>query len=265
MNRSNKKNKNIKKYPVVAVIGCVHGNELIGKRVMEDLKKVKLKKGKLVVVIGNRKALKMKSRFIEQDLNRSFPGKQEGNHEQRLAYNLKKKMKEADFVIDVHSTVTKVKDLAIITKFNRETAKLLELLTPKKVALMKSCVGKKALTYYCKAGVSLEYGKDNDVVVQRRIFEDIMVMFAKLEMIDYEFKEKKYKSELYKIKGIVKKREKFRLNDAVENFKLVKEGSLLASKGKEKEHTKESFYPILFGKNSYGDIYGFAAKKVEKF
>jgi succinylglutamate desuccinylase len=265
MNRNNKENKNSKKHPVVAVVGCVHGDELIGKRVIEDLKKIKLKKGKLVTIIGNEKALKMKRRFIDQDLNRSFPGKENGNYEQRIAFNLKKKMEEVDFAIDIHSTVTKVKDLVIITKFNREVSELLKSLTPKRVALMKSHIGKKALTYYCKAGISLEYGKDNNISVQRKILEDIMIMLARLEMVDYEFKEKKYKPELYRIKGTVRKKEKFKLNDVIENFKLVKERSLIASNGKEKEHAKESFYPILFGKNSYRDIYGFAAKKVEKF
>ncbi len=265
MNQNKKRSKSIEKHPIVAIVGCIHGDELIGKRVMEELKRIKLKKGKLITIIGNKKALRMKRRFVDQDLNRSFPGRSDGNYEQRLACDLKENLCGADFVIDIHSTVTDVKDLVIITKVNSEILDLLNFFAPRRVALMTPDIGEKALTYYCKAGISLEYGKDKNMTVQRKVFRDIMIMLAKLDMIDYKFKKNSYKPEFYKIEGVIKKQKGFNLNDEVKNFKFVKKGALIASNKRKSEQAKKNFYPILFGKKSYQDIYGFAAKKVEKF
>lgn len=254
-----------RKSPFVAIIGCLHGDELIGKRVISTLKKVKIKNGRLITIIGNERAVRMKRRFVNQDLNRSFPGVKNGNHEECLAHDLRSKLSDVDFVIDIHSTTTNVRDLAIITRKNKKTLELVNLFSPKRVALIVANIGKKALTYHCKAGISLEYGKDKDSNVEKKILRDIMTMLANLDMVDFKSKVKKNSSEFYKITGLIKKQVGFELNNEIKNFKIVKTGNLIALNGLKKKKAKFDFYPILFGKNSYRDIYGFAAEKVEKF
>lgn len=263
-------NKNItclknKTKPIVAIVGCVHGDELIGKKIIEALKKIKIKRGALMTIIGNEKALKLKQRFVDQDLNRSFPGKERGNYEEHLAYILKNKIASADYVIDIHSTITTVKNLAIITRKNKKTLELINLLSPRRVALIDRVIGKKALTYYCKAGISLEYGKDGDRLVYDKILKDIMVLLKKLGMINFKTKMVSVKPELYRINETIKKQNGFKINNEIKNFKLIKKGDLIASSDSKSIKAKTNFYPILFGKNSYKDIYGFTAKKVGKF
>lgn len=49
----------------------------------------------------------------------------------------------------------------------------------------------------------------------------------------------------------------------IKNFLLVKKGAAIGFNPdtKEKIFAKKSFYPILFGKNSYKTTFGFSAKK----
>jgi len=267
MNQKNDKTINIigGGKPIIAIIGTVHGDEVIGKKIIDQLKTLKIKKGTLITIIGNDKALKRKKRFIDQDLNRSFPGKKNGNHEEKLAYNIKKIISKVDFLIDIHSTTTDVKSLAIITKFNKSILKLINYLNPKRVALMKNSFSKPSLTYYCKAGISLEYGKDKSKLVYKNSLNDILLILKKLEMIDVNLKKKKNKTDFYKISGSVKKNSGFILNKDISNFNRIREGDIIATKGKKKIKAKKDFYPILFGDKAYKDIFGFSAKKVDKF
>ena len=56
----------------IAVVCCLHGTEPYGLEVVKRLP------ASLSFFIGNEKALKENRRFIDSDLNRSFPGKENG-------------------------------------------------------------------------------------------------------------------------------------------------------------------------------------------
>jgi succinylglutamate desuccinylase len=62
-----------------------HGDETIGIAVAKELQKLKIKQNVLSIQRANTKAYGQNKRYIDQDLNRSFPGKKPGNHEQMLA------------------------------------------------------------------------------------------------------------------------------------------------------------------------------------
>lgn len=251
--------------PKIAVIGCVHGDELIGKKIISKLEKLNIKKGTLGLILANPRAIEVKKRFIDQDLNRSFPGNAKGNHEEKLAHELKEKLNEFDFVLDIHSTVTDTKDLIIITKSNKKILDLIAIFKPKRVALMKRSISRKALTYHCKAGISFEYGKDKDLNVLNKIEKDILYILGGFGVTKNKLKEKNNKIEFYKIEGMVLKDENDRLSRKIRNFKLIKKGEAIAKSGREVVSAKKDFYPVLFGGKSYKDIFGFEAEKVEKF
>lgn len=132
---------------------------------------------------------------------------------------------------------------------------------------MKRSIGKKALTYYCKAGVSFEYGKDKDKSVFDNIMDDIHIILHSFGMIGKtpKLKKKKYATDFYKITNIIKKLAGFIVDKKIKNFKLVRKGNIIARNGKEIIKAKNNFYPILFGEKAYKDILGFAAEKVDKY
>ncbi|MBA4319471.1 MAG: hypothetical protein C0412_13805 [Flavobacterium sp.] len=249
--------------PTVAIVGCVHGEEKIGQKIIDRLKNIKINQGTLTTIIANNKALGANKRFINQDLNRSFPGKRKGNYEEKLAYALKKEINLYDYVIDIHSTTTNTKFLVILTKVNRSIFQLINLFKPRYAALMKKSFIKSSLVYYAKAGISLEYGKDKSKIAEKNIINDILLILKGLNMIDMKTKIKKQQTEFYEIIGTIKKPKGFIANKKIINLKVIKKGDVVAINNKKNLKASRDFYPILFGPKAYKDIFGFMAKKID--
>lgn len=244
--------------PVVCVVGGVHGDERIGKKVIGSVRKISLMEGTLKTIIANPLALQKRKRFIDADLNRCFPGKQNGNYEERIAYDLSGHLKQADFVIDVHSTTTNVKDLAIIKMRNN----LVHNFNPKRVVLMPKGIGEGSLINYCHAGVSFEYGPHDSMYTYRRSLQDINKVLYGLKMIKNNPRRKIFKTDYFKIYGTIKKPEGIKMRKSIENFMLIRKGETLGMLNNKPILAKENFYPVLFGPKAYKDIMGFKAKKI---
>lgn len=101
--------------PTVVIMGATHGNEIIGAKIIEQLKKTLPKEevlGEIYLIIGNPKALLKNVRFIDFDLNRLF-----GDDSKKLSTTLSSEGKrvlelapilaKADYLLDIHSTIKK--------------------------------------------------------------------------------------------------------------------------------------------------------------
>ncbi|PSQ14095.1 succinylglutamate desuccinylase [Halobacteriales archaeon QS_8_69_73] len=75
--------------PEVAVVGGIHGDEPSGVRAVERLRAADppLERG-VKLVVANPPAVAAGERYLETDLNRSFPGDPDGSLEERLAAEL---------------------------------------------------------------------------------------------------------------------------------------------------------------------------------
>lgn len=97
----------------VLVIGGMHGNETLG------LEVVKLFQSKPILdvdtLLANEQAIKANSRFVVQDLNRSFPGDIESEeYEPRRAAEILEKAKSYDVVLDFHNTYCPENDCGFV-------------------------------------------------------------------------------------------------------------------------------------------------------
>ena len=247
------------------IVGCVHGDELIGEKVIRELRRLIISRGTLITVLANTRAMKERKRFIDQDLNRSFPGNPQGNHEERLAYSLTPLLKEVDIVLDIHSTTTDTTSAIILTKVNKAIRQLLSIFNPKRVVVMKKKVGKTALTGYCKTGISFEYGKDKSEKAYRETLSDVKNILEMVGMIkrkkDGSYKTAR-KTEYFEVLDTLARPAKFKLKKTIRNFSLVRKGEIIAKNGVNMQKAQRNFYPLLFGPKSYKEIWGFMAKKV---
>jgi len=238
---------------------ATHGNERIGKRVVKELEKNSLDK-KLIIQVANEKAFKLGKRFIDQDLNRSFPGKKNGNYEQRIAYKILPKIKSADVVVDIHSTTSESKDALIVTKLNEETLNCIKAIQPKNVLIMKSTENN-ALISMAKIGLAFEYGKDDDKITIRKTTMGIKRLLNYLKIIDYKFHSKNKKINFFEIIDTVPRPKGYKLIKKVKNYKIIKRNNNYAINKNKKLIAEDDFYPILFGEKNYKDIFGFKGKK----
>ena len=239
-----------------------HGNERIGLKVAKELEKLNIDKNTLIIQIANKKALRLGKRCIDQDLNRSFPGKKDGNYEEKLAYELSPIIKSADIVVDIHSTTSALKDAFIVTKLDKETLKYVKVIQPKYVLIMKATKDT-ALISQAKVGIAFEYGKDNDPAVIRKIVLGIKKLLKYLSIIKVKLPTSKVVTRYFDVGSTTMKPKGYRLLKKIRNYKLVSKEEVYAKKGNTELRATEDFYPIIFGEKNYKDIFGFKGKRLD--
>ena len=97
----------------ILVIGGMHGNETLG------LEVVKLFQSEPVLAVdtllANEQAIEANSRYVGQDLNRSFPGDIESKeYEPRRAAEILEQAKRYDVVLDFHNTYCSENDCGFV-------------------------------------------------------------------------------------------------------------------------------------------------------
>ena len=105
-------------FPVVGIVGLTHGDEIVGRKVLNRLQSELpplLQEGQVKLIYANLPAEAAETPFIDANLNRIFPGKREGKLEQKIAYHLRDTLADCHFVIDIHSTMLEQGTFAVTT------------------------------------------------------------------------------------------------------------------------------------------------------
>ncbi len=102
--------KGVEEGPVFGMVAAIHGNELNGIPIIQNVFKqidAQQLKGTLIGVPGvNVVSMdRDRRRFVdEEDLNRNFPGKEKGNRSQQYVYKIKEKLlPHFDYLVDMHT------------------------------------------------------------------------------------------------------------------------------------------------------------------
>ncbi len=99
----------------VTILAGVHGNEPCGLKVLKKIsKELKIKKGKVNLIVGNPRAVRSNCRFIEMNLNRAFRPTSElsirelSSYERKRAEQIMPYLENSDYVLDIHSSSSKI-------------------------------------------------------------------------------------------------------------------------------------------------------------
>lgn len=93
--------------PTIVVMGGMHGDEIAGTLAARQLKNWQVKSGTLVLVPNaNVPAIKANRRFVGRNMNALFPGKKDGDGNQRLAYELWQLIRNSkpDLLLTLHES-----------------------------------------------------------------------------------------------------------------------------------------------------------------
>jgi len=169
--------------PTVGLVGLVHGDEQCGRIILDELADYVPKIGRLKLIYANLAAADQGKRRVEADLNRVFPGKEDGNFEEQIAYNLQKELSLCDFVLDIHSSIDDTPAFAITTKDNKEFYELIAQTGLEKYVVMtdKLANGKSLIDYVNSTGgkgISFEAGnmhKEEAVINARNVVRNFLV------------------------------------------------------------------------------------------
>jgi succinylglutamate desuccinylase len=244
----------------LVIVGAQHGDERVGLEVIRRLGR-QVDGQKVVGLVANPKALKKGVRFIDQDLNRSFPGRKDGNSEERLAASLASKLRRADYVLDLHSFSCRSRPFAILTKRTAEHFRLVRAMGIERLVLMSPQVASgRSLIDYCRYGVSVEAGRHNLEGTHQRATGYARAI---LEFLEGRDQRRKKKLDCFEVRGVFYKERGEELFAEVDNFRLVAKGARLARRKKRVRRAPFAFYPILARERAYKKILCLAAKRVK--
>lgn len=246
--------------PVRAIVACLHGNERCG-LVVPPLLKILRFKGTVKFVIGNPRALEQNIRFVDQDLNSSFPGSKQGDYEMRRAEEILKFLKGCEGVLDLHSTSRSPEPFGVSIG-RPSSVKLARHLRLQRLVVMSSGLkqGHSLLDHLPKSvfSLSVECGTHDSPLTENAV-RGIVARFLRAGGAQ----QPQNALEIYKVTQILKLPKGASPNLAIKDFKCVNADESLATRNnKAVLHADTSFYPVLFGEEAYAvkGVLGLAAE-----
>lgn len=252
--------------PCVVIIGSLHGNERVGKKVIDqllaELPKNKIY-GEIFLILGNPKAYSKNVRFIDSDLNRLFgpsfktlKAKKALNYEEKRALAIAPILKKADYLLDIHSTIEPSVPFVYIenTKKHRDLAKIFKtkhIISPVKGFKPKTLSSSTDNFVDKNKGIGLTYesGWNKDAF---RTKEVLLKTKRFLKMVGCSFLNLKTSSDqsevkhLFIYKELAAQTEQFTFVKDFKNFDKVDSGELIAENGGPIVVDRDSF--IIFPK-----------------
>lgn len=233
----------------ILIIAATHGDEPLGLKVIKNLKKQKLNRY-FNCLIANPAALKINTRFVETDLNRSYPGNPDSKlYEERLAAKNLALAKQYKYIIDIHSASQGMDDFIIIprTKFNPKDFPI-QLLDLNRIILWPDPKG--PLSEVMLNSLELEFGikskKYNEVALKAtNIVADFILRFN-----ESNFKLAEKNQNFYLVYGRLYQK---KFSGQIENLKDFESITI----------GDEKFYPLLTGQYLGEGIVCYKMKKIE--
>jgi len=238
------------------IVGSVHGDEPCGKRAINrfiqedyDLKKP------VKFIVVNEEALEKGKRFLDSDLNRSFPGDSESeSHEKRLAAKIMEEIRGKK-VLDIHTTRSYPEPFATFTELNDVTKQILSSSGVENAVLFPE---KSGTLHEQTDGVVVETGYQGTDDAVDNAFDLIVNFLASEGVIDADFETSD--PDVYQYFETVDGDWNF----VAENFREVLKGEVFGKRENETLEAEEDFYPVLMSTDGYEGKLGFKARKIEK-
>lgn len=236
-------------------MGSIHGDEPAGKKAIEEFLAEEREFRKPVqFVIGNEKALNEGERFLESDLNRSFPGNPDSEYyEERLAAEIMEVVKDTK-LLDIHTTHSYPLPFATCSSLSDEIIDMIESTGVKNAAYFPEEDGN--ITDHTK-GIVVEAGfqRTHQAVENAKgVIKNFLILQGAIEG-----KARRSSPQLFEVTDRIEGDWKF----VAENFKKVDKGRIYAVKGDSELEATETFYPVLMSTSGYNGTLGYQAQRKE--
>lgn len=241
--------------PEHAVVACVHGDEVCGKRGVERfLDSEPTFREPVKFIVANEEALAKGVRFVEEDLNRCFPGDPDGGtHEKRLAARLADELEGTRF-IDLHATRSFPEPFALVGRVD-DTTKRLARATGLPRVVDIGYVSRGMIGYV--GGVAVECGLLGSEEAAANAHDAIANFLAAVGVVEgeYDYPDPTLYSVFNEVAG-----SGYEFVD--ENFERVEKGEVFARKGESGMVADRDFYPVLMSTHGYDETVGFQAERL---
>lgn len=247
--------------PEVAVVAAIHGDEPCGVRAVERLLAAEPEFERAAkLIVANEEALAADQRYLDEDLNRAFPGDPNGEtHESRLAAELTAEL-DGCTTMALHSTQSYEHPFAILREATGVPLELASQLDVEAVVetgpfddgrLFESVT--QLVEVECGYQGSSE-AADNATRLVREFLRATGVLADEPPLDPQEHP-------TFRLHDVVPKSEAEEYEVFVTNFERVEAGDPFAAVDGEYVIADESFYPVLLSAYGYEDVFGYTAKK----
>jgi succinylglutamate desuccinylase len=242
--------------PDITVIGSLHGDEPAGEKAIRKILDSNLEFQKPVkFIIANEEALAKNERYLEADLNRSFPGNPDSNlHEERLASEILEEVGDTE-VLDIHTTRSYPDPFAVIKSREDE---IIDLVSESNVDYAVHFPSRSGNIQEFVTGLTVETGLQGTEEATENAVEAIKNFLAAQGALDLDFSTSD--PDLFEYFETVEGNWTFE----AENFQKVEEGEVYATREDEELVAEQDFYPVLMSTHGYEGQLGYKAHRIEK-
>ncbi|WP_458205248.1 succinylglutamate desuccinylase [Haladaptatus sp. NG-SE-30] len=253
--------------PEVAVVGGIHGDEPCGPRAMERLlaedpdveRPVKF-------VIVNERALELGVRYVNEDLNRVFPGDLDAEtYERRLAHELLAELRDCT-VLSLHSTQSYPEPFALVDKVNAVARSICPYLPVSELVETDRFTKGKLISHPHTLEVECGLqGSEEAVENGYHLIRGFLAGTGVLPLPEGKNPvEAGHRDEVtvYRMDQPVRKNGGAEFEVLVENFRHVEAGEVFATSDGEELIAEEAFVPVLMSAYGYEDIFGYTAEEL---
>jgi predicted deacylase len=249
--------------PELAVVAGIHGDEPCGVRAVERiLEEAPEVKRPVKFIIANEEALDAGERFLEEDLNRAFPGDPEGTHESKLAHELAREVQGCT-VLALHSTQSYAEPIVVIDTVD-EVARALAPRLPAEIVIETDEHTDGRLIEHAHT-IEVECGLQGSEQAAENGYWLVMAFLSAANVLAAPTSDERLaapersKVKVFRLDGPIPKPPGKEYEVVVPNFELVEAGERFAVADGNALTADEPFYPVLLSAEGYDDIFGYAA------
>lgn len=254
----------------VAIVGAIHGDEPCGARAIDRLisdgadveRPVKL-------ILANEEALEAGERYLEEDLNRAFPGDPDGEtHESRLAHRLQAELTGCT-TLALHSTQSSAEQFAVIDSMDEITRGICPHL-PVDIVIETDRYTEGRLIEYPHT-IEIECGLQGSDAAAENAYWISRAFLAATGALSAPGAEEVVDAggrddvDVFALRERIPKPTATEYEVFASNFEEVKSGETFAAAGDEDLVADESFYPVLLSSHGYENQFGYVAEYVGSF
>lgn len=246
--------------PELAVVAGVHGDEPGGVRAIDRLLEERPNVERPVkLVVANEEALERQVRFIDEDLNRAFPGDPDAKtHEGRLANRLVDEL-EGCLTFSMHSTQSHAEPFAIVNGITDTATEICPQLPV--VAMVETSNFSEGRLFSSIETIEVECGLQGSETAAENADRLTRAFLTAVDALPGDTVRRDLP--VFRLTDVIRKDQAKTYEVFVENFTQVESGNPFAAADGKKQVAEEAFYPILMSPHGYQDVFGYAAEKVD--
>lgn len=248
--------------PEVAIVGGIHGDEPCGAVAVQTLLDSDLSVERPVkLIIANERALDRDVRYIDEDLNRAFPGSPDAEtHEGRLAHELLGEIRDCE-VLSLHSTQSHPEPFALIEELDGYGRSVCPYLSVEALVETAGYSGGRLISY--PDVIELECGYQRSAAAAENAEQLSREFLVAVGVLSGDTEPPRHHPlPVFRLDQRIPKPEAERYEVFVENFERIPEGEQFAAADGEPLTAEYPFYPILLSAYGYRDVFGYAGSLV---